>query len=63
MRIIRALSIIGLAAYLVLQGLYFFSEQTSPLLHSLIGVVGLATGVLMFITLTHWFDPSRDKKP
>jgi hypothetical protein len=61
MKIIRILSIISLAAYLVLSGLFFIGEQTSPTLHALIGVLGLAAGVLIFISLSHWVDFSKEK--
>jgi len=60
MKAVKVLSVIGLAAFLVLQGLYLTFESTSPLFHSLIGIVGLATGVLMFISLTHWVGSHKD---
>jgi len=63
MRVIRILSVIGLAAYLVLQGLYYIGLQASPTLHAIIGAIGLGTGVLMFISLGHWTDWHKEKKP
>lgn len=61
MKAVRIISIIGLAAYLVLQGLYYIGGLTSPVIHALIGFVGLGTGVLMFISLTHWVDWHKEK--
>lgn len=60
MKIVRILSVIGLAAYLVLQGLFYLAEQTSPFLHALIGIVGIATGALIFISLGHWINMAKE---
>lgn len=62
MRIIRILSIIGLAAYLILAGIYLIGDQESPEFLAFIGAVGLATGVLMFISLGHWIDFRKEKR-
>lgn len=62
MKIVRVLSVIGLAAFLVLQGLYYMAEAQSPFIHALIGLVGLATGALMFISLGHWANLGKEKK-
>ncbi len=61
MKTIRALSIIALAAYLIFQGLYYLAELTSPVTHAAIGILGLGAGVLMFISLGHWVDVSKEK--
>lgn len=61
MKAIRVLSVIGLAIYLVLQGLYFLTERQSLWLHNTIGVVALATGVLIFISLSHWINIRKEK--
>ena len=61
MKVIRILSLIGLAAYLVLEGIFYLFESQSPVLHAFIGIIGLAAGVLMFISLTHWFDHHKEK--
>lgn len=60
MKTIRVISIIGLAAFLCLQGLYWLSGATSPGFQILVGIVGLATGILMFISLTHWICCCKD---
>jgi hypothetical protein len=60
MKIIRVLSIIGLAAYLVLQGFYLLTESQSPSLHALIGILGLASGALIFISISHWVDYHKE---
>ena len=54
MHIVKKLSIIGLAAYLVLQGLLYFIEIEGPALPTAIGMIGLGTGMLMFISLGNW---------
>ena len=54
MKTIRILSVIGLAAYLILQGLFFLALIHSPAILAVTGIIGLATGVLMFISLIHW---------
>jgi len=61
MKTIRALSIIALAAYLIFQGLYYLAELSSPVTHAAIGILGLGAGVLMFISLGHWVDISKEK--
>jgi len=61
MKIIRALSIIALAAYLIFQGLYYLAELASPVIHAAIGILGLGAGVLMFISLGHWVDVTKEK--
>jgi hypothetical protein len=60
MKAIRILSIIGLAAYLVLEGIFWLFDVQSPIFEAFIGAIGLATGVLIFISLTHWFDNTKD---
>ena len=54
MNIIKALSIIGLASFLILQGLFYLAELQSPIVHAGIGLLGLISGALMFISLNHW---------
>jgi len=61
MKTIRALSIIVLAAYLIFQGLYYLAEISSPIVHAAIGILGLGAGVLIFISLGHWVDISKEK--
>ncbi len=60
MRIVKALSVIGLAAFLVLQGLFFIAASSSPALEAAIGLIGLATGALIFISLSHWIEHKKD---
>ncbi|MCC5831734.1 MAG: hypothetical protein JJU12_01660 [Chlamydiales bacterium] len=60
MKIVRVLSVIGLAAYLVLQGLFYLAEATAPALHALIGIIGLGTGALIFISLGHWANMGKE---
>ncbi|MFZ0566014.1 MAG: hypothetical protein WAM28_07510 [Chlamydiales bacterium] len=62
MKVIRVLSIISLASYLVLQGLYYLALESSPLLHAAIGILGLGAGALMFISLGHWTDLHKEEK-
>ena len=61
MKTIRALSVIVLAAYLIFQGLYYLAELSSPVTHAAIGILGLGAGILMFISLGHWIDISKEK--
>lgn len=61
MKVIRVLSVIGLASYLVLQGLFYIGEMSSPILRAVIGFVGLAAGALMFISLSHWINIKKEK--
>lgn len=61
MKTVRVLSIILLAAFLTFQGLYYFSEETVPVVRAAIGLLGLISGVLMFISLGHWIDIRKEK--
>jgi hypothetical protein len=54
MHIVRGLSIIGLAVYLVFQGIFYMVDIEGPVPPIAIGLVSLFTGVLMFISLGHW---------
>ncbi len=56
MKTVRVLSVITLAGYLVFQGLYYLAEMSSPTSHAAIGLLGLASGALMFISLSHWIN-------
>lgn len=62
MKTIRVLSIIFLAAYLILQGLYYIAEITTPIIHAAIGLLGLGSGLLIFISLSHWVDLKKERK-
>ena len=61
MKTIRVLSIIFLAAYLILQGLFYVAEMTTPIVHAAIGLLGLGAGILMFVSLGHWVDLRKEK--
>ena len=61
MKTVRALSIIALACFLILQGLYFLAELTTPTVHAAIGLLGLGAGVLMYISLRNWIDHHKEK--
>ena len=61
MKVIRVLSVIALAAYLILQGLYYLAELTTPTIHAAIGLLGVVSGVLIFISLHHWIDLKLEK--
>ena len=61
MRIVKDLSIIGLAGFLTCQGLYYLGEMSRPVLHAGIGILGLAAGVLMFVSLTHWVEHHKGR--
>jgi formate hydrogenlyase subunit 3/multisubunit Na+/H+ antiporter MnhD subunit len=54
MKVVKALSVIGLAAYLIFQGLFYIAEAHSPAIHAIIGILGLVSGALIFISLSHW---------
>ncbi len=60
MKLVRVLSVIGIAGYLVLDGLYGFSGADNPLVYSAIGLVGLVAGTLMFVSLALWADPRNE---
>jgi len=62
MKTIRALSIIFLAAFLILQGLYYILELTTPVVHAAIGLLGLGSGILIFISFEHWIHIKKEKK-
>ncbi|MGD2169568.1 MAG: hypothetical protein PVI40_04950 [Chlamydiota bacterium] len=61
MHTIKSLSIIALAAYLIFQGLYYLAELSTPVVHAAIGLLGLASGILMFISLNHWVEHHKGK--
>ena len=61
MKLVRGLSVIGVAAYLVLQGLYLFSNADSPMVYSAIGLIGLVAGALIFVSISCWADPKNEK--
>jgi hypothetical protein len=54
MKIVKSLSIVTLAAYLVFQGLFHLAEMTSPIAHATIGLLGFISGSLILISLNHW---------
>ena len=56
MHIVKALSIIGLGAFLIMQGLFYLAELQSPIIHAAIGLLGIVSGALIFISLKHWFS-------
>ncbi len=55
MRLLRMLAVIGLAAYLVLQGLFLLTGFGGAVALGIVGIIGLITGVLIFVSLGHWF--------
>jgi hypothetical protein len=59
MHVVKTLSIIGLAAFLILQGLFFIAGIEAPMTHAAIGLLGLISGALMFISLGHWVKEER----
>jgi len=61
MKTIRVLSIILLASYLIFQGLFYLAEMASPVAHAAIGLLGLGSGILIFISLGHWIDLRKEK--
>lgn len=61
MRTVRILSVISLASYLVFQGLYYLAEMASPVSHAAIGLLGLLSGALIFISLGHWANLHKEK--
>lgn len=61
MKTVRVLSVILLAAYLILQGLYYLGEMNSPTIHAAVGLLGFASGILMFISLSHWINIKKEK--
>lgn len=61
MKVVRVLSVIGLASFLILQGLEYVSEKQSPTLSAFVGFIGLAAGTLMFISLSHWANPKKEQ--
>lgn len=60
MRVVKLLSLIALAAFLILQGLLYVGEFTSPILFSAIGFIGLAAGILIFISFSHWIEHKKE---
>ncbi|MGD2169569.1 MAG: hypothetical protein PVI40_04955 [Chlamydiota bacterium] len=62
MHTIKSLSIIALAGYLIFQGLFYLAEITAPIIHAAIGLLGLTSGILIFISLGHWVDHHKGKK-
>ncbi len=61
MKVVRVLSVIALASFLILQGLFYLAEITSPVFYAFIGVLGMTAGVLMFISLSHWIDFKKEQ--
>jgi len=61
MKTIKVLSVIFLAAYLIFQGLFYLAEMTSPIAHAAIGLLGLSSGILMFISFSHWVDHPKKR--
>jgi hypothetical protein len=61
MKTIRVLSIILLASYLVFQGLFYLAEMTSPIAHAAIGLLGLGSGILIFVSLSHWINQKKER--
>ncbi len=62
MKTVRILSVIALAAFLIFQGLFYLMEMDAPAIHAAIGLLGLTSGALMFISLSHWTDFHKEKK-
>lgn len=62
MHVLRILSIIFLAGYLIFQGLYYLAELQSPTMHAAIGLLGLGSGALIFISLSHWVNLKKELK-
>lgn len=60
MKALRVLSVIGLALYLILQGVFYLAESTSPVLHATTGIVGLISGILILVSLSHWIDLRKE---
>ncbi len=61
MKTIRVLSIIFLAAYLILQGLYYVAEMSTPVVHAAIGLLGLGAGIMIFVSFSHWINFKKGK--
>ncbi len=61
MKTVRVLSVIGLAAYLVFNGLFNLGEMDSPTIRAAIGLLGLISGALMFISLGHWINIKKER--
>jgi len=62
MHIVKALSIIGLAGFLIFQGFFYLAEMDSPVAIAGIGLLGLVSGALMFISLGHWISCETRRK-
>jgi hypothetical protein len=62
MHIVKGLSIIGLAAFLIFQGLFFLIEMDTPVAQAAIGLLGLVSGALMFISLGCWLHCDTRRK-
>jgi hypothetical protein len=62
MHVVKSLSIITLAAYLVFQGLFYLAEMDAPVAQAAIGLLGLVSGGLMFISLGCWCHCDTRKK-
>lgn len=54
MKIVRILSVIALAVFLIFQGLGYLSETVSPIMMAAEGLLALLAGILIFISLGHW---------
>jgi len=61
MKIVRILSVVALAAFLIFQGLGYLSESVSPMMMAAQGLLALTSGVLMFISLSHWANYKSER--
>jgi len=56
MKNMKVLSIILLAAFLVLTGFSYFVDIESPIFDAGLGLISLAAGILMFVSLGSWHN-------
>lgn len=74
MRVIRVLSIIGLAVFLILQGVIYFALKSMPEFHNyeitqqalatlraIAGIFGFISGVLIFVSFSNWINYNKEK--
>lgn len=62
MKVVRILSVVALAAFLIFQGIGYLSETVSPMMMSLQGLLALISGVLMFISISHWANYKSERR-
>lgn len=56
MKNVKVISVILLAAYLVLTGFSYFVDFDSPVFDAGMGLISLAAGILMFVSLGSWHN-------